>query len=217
MNDLYIGAGKGIGNQLSQQRSAAGHQSFHITGRDHGRARDLVVDWSKLRESDLQRYLSKLPRIDLLFFNQNASSLSAASFESGQYSIIDLWKQTAHWQQSHYVSCLMSFQIIHTLADRLHKDSRVCWMLSSMVIRHDDDPGHADYIANKFQNYLLMKNFSRQHPSCFMGLDPGNANGSDHGTKIKMIQDILGRPTAQINGRVFDMTGQESDLYRVFC
>lgn len=217
MNDLYVGAGKGIGEQLSRQRGAAGHRIFHITGKNHGGVDNLAVDWSKLRESDLQKYLAELPKIDLLFFNQNASSLSAASFKSGTYNIINLWKQIAHWRQSYYVSCLMPFQIIHTLADRLHEDSRVCWMLSSMVVRHDHDPGHADYIGNKFQNYMLVKNFARNHPSCFVGLDPGNVNGADHNDKINMVQQILDRPKDQINGRVFDMTGQESDLYRVFC
>jgi len=216
MNDLFIGAGKGIGAKLAHDRGHAGHRVFHITSQHSDRKDYFTVDWSSVGEPYLHKYLANLPVIDLLFFNQNSSSLSAASFRSGTYGVIDLWRQLRHWRQSHYVSCLMPFQIIHTLADRLHAESRVCWMLSSMVVKHNHDPAHADYVGNKFQNYMLVKNFAMNHPSCFVGIDPGEVRAFDHDQKSAAIQALIQRPKAQINGRVFDMTGQQSALFDVF-
>lgn len=102
------------------------------------------------------------------------------------------------------------------LGDRLDQSSRVCWMLSSMIVRHDHDPGYADYVGNKFQNYMLLKNFARQHPSCFLGFEPGNVKGPDISNKISAINEIIARPRAETNGRVFDMTGDRSTLFDMF-
>lgn len=216
MTDLFVGAGKGIGQGLHQSRFAAGHAIFHITGKDSVDENTFTVDWASVRESDLHKWLRKLPEIDLIFFNQNSSSLSKESFGKDGYDTIKLWKQLKHWNQSHWVSCRMPFDIIHTLSDRLHSESRVCWMLSSLVVRHNHEPEHADYIANKFQNYLMMKNFARNHPSCFLAFDPGDVSGPIHTSKIQIINDILSRPKSEINGHVFDMSGNESEIYKIF-
>jgi NAD(P)-dependent dehydrogenase (short-subunit alcohol dehydrogenase family) len=217
VNYLFVGAGRGIGQKLKNHYLAQGHKIFHITsGVDH-ECDYVSVDWAQLRECDLQRWLARLPSIDLIFFNQNSSSLSSESFDTARSDVLATWKQIAHWKQSHYVSCQLPFQIIHSLADRLHDKSRVCWMLSGMVVQHKQNFGYADYIANKFQNYLLMKNFSQHHPSCFLGIDPGNVSQIDvHDSAAHAIQNILALPTDKIDGKVYNIDGTVSHLFRVF-
>jgi hypothetical protein len=218
MNVLFVGAGKNLGQALIQHHIDQQHQVFHITGTaTQSQCHELVVDWHSVKESDLHRWLCSLPSLDLIFFNQNSSSLSDSSFAPGQYSVLELWKQTAHWRQSHYVSCQLPFQIIHTLSTQLHRQTRVCWMLSSMVVQHKHRPGHADYIANKFQNYLMIENFSKQHHACFLGFEPGAAvRQQDHTQSVQLINRVLSLPVADTNGRVYDMNGNQSSLFAVF-
>lgn len=213
MNDLFIGAGKGIGLALQQYRRHLGHDTFNITSRSSTNPQDFTVDWTTLNESHLHRWLRRLPKIDLVFFNHNYSSLNRANFRSGAHDTLHLWQQVKHWRQAYWVSCQMPFEIIHTLKDRLHEESRVVWMLSSMIasgpISDPDQLGYADYIGNKFQNYLVMRNFAANHHACFLGLEPGNVSGTDHDFKIAMIDDILRRPKTEINGGVFGMQGEQ--------
>lgn len=217
MNDLFLGAGQGFGQAFKQARKQAGQAIFEISSSQTSQNTHLPVDWSTVNEAYVHRFLTSLPQIDLVFFNQNGSSLSAMSFQDRSGSILDLWKQISHWRQTHFVSCQLPFQIIHTLGDRLDENSRVCFMLSSTVVRHGASLEHADYIANKFQNYLLMKNFAKSHPAAFLGIDPGNlAADEDFGCRLAMIEHIIARPNAAINGKVFDLKGDESSFFKVF-
>lgn len=218
MNCLFVGTGKGIGRALSQHYQEQGHSIFSITGTRSDDPNTLCVDWATVNEAALHRWLCDLPILDLIFFNQNSSSLSQPSFATKQLADLDLWRQIKHWRQSYYVSCQMCFQVIHSLAPQIHSDTRVIWMLTSMVMKQDHDTdqslGYADYIGNKYQNYLLMRNFSINHVGCFLALQPGNVNGSDHADKIQTIQTIISRPKNEINGRVFAMSGQLSQTYQ---
>ena len=218
MNCLFIGTGKGIGRALSQRYRADGHSVFSITGKESHDQNALVVDWATVNEAALHRWLCELPNLDLIFFNQNSSSLSQSSFATNSLANLDLWRQIKHWKQSYYVSCQMCFQIIHSLSRQIHADTRVVWMLTSMIMRHDHDTnqslGYADYIGNKYQNYLLMRNFSCNHLGCFLALEPGDVSGDDHADRTHTIQTILKRPTSEINGRVFGMSGKPSQIYQ---
>ena len=216
MTDLFVGASKGLAKSLAQIRADTGHEILHVSSAESTDQNGIKVDWKHVRESDLHRFLMRLPKIDLLFFNQNGSSLSASSFQNNRYETLDLWKQIAHWKQSYFVSCQLPFQIIHCLGDRLDEQSRVLWMLSSMVVRHSNDPGYADYIGNKFQNYLIMKNFARAHRACFIGIDPGNLNDGDDENKLSALLELIDRPVEITNGRVFDSKGSPSALYEIF-
>lgn len=217
MNDLFLGAGQGFGQAFKDARKQAGQQVFEISSSPGNQNTHLSVNWSTVNEASVHRFVKKLPPIDLVFFNQNGSSLSAESFQDQGSNILDLWKQISHWRQSYFVSCQLPFQIIHTLGDRLQAHSLICFMLSSAVVYHDAILGHADYIANKFQNYLVMKNFAKSHPAVFLGIDPGHLlPNEDFSYKISMMQNIISRPRSNINGKVFDLTGNESSLFQVF-
>jgi hypothetical protein len=217
MNDLFVGAGQGFGQSFKQARKQSGQQVFEISSSVAIADTHLTVDWSTVNEASVHRFLKNLPQIDLVFFNQNGSSLSARSFQDLNGNILDLWQQISHWRQSYFVSCQLPFQIIQTLGDRLTSHSRICFMLSSTVVRHSTSLEYADYIGNKFQNYLVMKNFARSHPSTFLGIDPGSLlTGEDFSARLEAIQNILVRPRSAINGKVFDLTGNESSVFRVF-
>ena len=217
MSDLFLGAGQGFGQAFKDTRKQTGQQIFEISSCPGPADTHLSVDWAKIDESLVHRFVKDLPHMDLVFFNQNGSSLSALSFQDQAGNILGLWKQIAHWRQSHFVSCQLPFQIIHTLGDRLDERSRVCFMLSSTVVRHGDSLEHADYIANKFQNYLMIKNFARSHPAVFLGIDPGSlAADKDFSAKLAIMQNIIARPRINTNGKVFDLTGNQSSVFRVF-
>lgn len=216
MNELFVGASKGFAKSLQNRRAEEGHRIFNVSGWIATDTDSLQVDWAKINETNLHRWLRQLPKIDLIFFNQNSSSLSESSFRDNTYQDLDLWKQIAHWKQSYFVSCQLPFQIVHSLGDRLHKDSRVCWMLSSMVVRDKSHTGYADYIGNKFQNYIIMKNFAKTHGSCFFGIEPGGINNHHDLEKITVLQHILQRPVDIVNGKVFDSAGSESALFNLF-
>jgi len=216
MTDLFVGASKGLAKSLAQTRADTGHEILHISSAESADNDSVRVDWTQVQESDLHRFLMRSPKIDLVFFNQNGSSLSASSFQNHRYETLDLWKQIAHWRQSYFVSCQLPFQVIHSLGDRLDERSRVCWMLSSMVVRHCSDAGYADYIGNKFQNYLIMKNFARAHRSCFFGIDPGDLNDGNDENKLSALLELIDRPVEITNGRVFDSKGSPSALYEIF-
>jgi len=214
MKALFVGAGKNLGQVLRDRLQNQGWEIWHITSGDSGNERDLVVDWQRVKESDLQRWLHRVPDLDLVFFNQNSSSLDAGCFSADRYTVLQCWKQIGHWRQSHYVSCQLPFQIIHALGARLHQQSRVCWMLSCMVARHRHNPGYADYIANKFQNWLMIQNFARHHPACFLGIEPGDSvRGADLDGAASQIHHILEIPASQANGNVYAMDGKISQLY----
>ena len=215
--DLFIGASKGFGLNLKNHREEFGHEICHITSSPSSKKSDLTVDWKTVKESDIHRWITQLPKIDFVFFNQNSSSLSDTSFDPGQNDTLKIWKHISHWRQSYYVSCQLPFQIIHALGSKLDQTSCVCWVLSSMVVKHNHDTKYADYIGNKFQNYMIMKNFSRYHPSCFIGFEPGSLSQENHHDKINNLENIMVRPFGDINGKVFDSHGNESELYRVFC
>jgi hypothetical protein len=217
LTDLFIGASKGFGLNLKNRREESGHEVFHMSGSASSRKSDLTIDWKTVKESDIHRWIHQLPKIGFVFFNQNSSSLSDASFHLCQHDTLKTWKQISHWRQSYYVSCQLPFQIIHALGSKLDETSCVCWALSSMVVKHNHDTKHADYIGNKFQNYMIMKNFSRYHPSCFIGFDPGSLSQESHETKIQNLENIMVRPFGDIDGKVFDSNGNESELYQVFC
>lgn len=215
MNILLVGCSKDFGRIFLDHLCSAGHCVYHITSSATHTCNELVISWQDVTEANLHRWLMRLPAIDLIFFNQNGSSLSSKTFKPASFDTFSLWKQIAHWRQTYYTHCQVPFQIIHTLGDKIGDNSRIIWMLSSMVVRHRDDPGFADYIGDKFQNYLIMRNFARQHRACFFGIDPGCL---DHtvDNKLQNMQYLIDLPTDQSNGLIFNLDGTESELYKIF-
>lgn len=209
MADLIVGGGRGFASQFAGARRELGHEVYCLSSKDQD-----AVDWHSINSADLYRRLRDLPRLDFVWFNQNASALSQASFPVGSMGVLDIWKQTKHWQQSYYVSCQVTFEIMHLLGDRLDQHTRVCWMLSSMIVDHQD-PQHADYVGNKFQNLMLMKNFAASHPAACFGLDPGDIRGTDFTTQVNGLHRLLHKSPQELNGRVWCLDGKVSRITEI--
>ena len=217
MNELYIGTGKRFARELIANRRRLGHRVYCISGQDGEDT--FQVDWHTITAADIHKIIRKLPDLDLVVFNQNASSLSAACFEHNQYPTLDLWRQVDHWQQSYFVSCQLPFALIHGLGNKLNQHSHIAWVLSSMITDHKHDEQYADYIAYKYQNYMIMKNFAHNHAGCFFGIDPGQITESivsdaDFATKVDHYNRLLNQP--DLNGRVWMLDGTVSKTTDLF-
>ena len=208
MNELYIGTGKRFAQELIADRRARGSRVFCISAQD---GQDTFqVNWSTVTAADIHKIIRKLPSLDVVLFNQNASSLSAGGFKSDCYPTLDLWRQVDHWQQSYFVSCQLPFAMIHGLGSKLNEHSRIAWTLSSMITDHMHDEQYADYIAYKYQNYMIMKNFAHNRAGCFFGIDPGQitdgiATDADFATKVGQFNQLLDH--SDLNGRVWMLDG----------
>lgn len=212
MNDLYIGASQGLAAAYQQHRASQGHVCYSVSSRPGPNTCE--VNWHTIDASSLHRWAQTLPPLDLIFFNQNASALSSESFES--MPTLKLWQHLAHWQQSYFVSCQLPYLLIQTLGARVTDQTRVIWMLSGMVTRPLADPAHADYIGNKYQNMLIMRNFAQQAPGCFVGIDPGAIAAGQLDQQLAGLDSVMSRARDQINGRVFGLDGNPATNFDMF-
>ena len=212
MTDLYVGAGHGFAQYFLQHRAQQGHTCYEVS-RGTG-PHTITVDWNTMQVNTLHRWLTNLPELDLIFFNQNASALSTESFEPRP--ALQTWHHTQNWQQSYFVSCQLPYVIVQTLGTRITARTRVVWMLSGMITRPFADPGHADYIGNKFQNLLIMRNFANSHAGCFLGIDPGRIDSVPVHQQIAGLDQVLSQPRSDVNGRVFGLDGQPAANFDQF-
>jgi hypothetical protein len=216
MNELYIGTSKGFVSQAIKMRREQGHTVFCISSQPSDDPYTFTVDWKTVNAADIYKITKALPNLDLILFNQNSSSLNQNSFESTMSDqTLMIWKQMDHWRQSYFVSCQLPFSLIHHLQSKISTDTRVIWMLSSMIVRHQSSTEYADYIGNKYQNFLIMKNMAQNHTGCFFGIDPGDISGSDFGTKIAQFQELIKKDTNILSGLVWKFDGQLSDVTKL--
>jgi hypothetical protein len=189
---LLIGCGSKFGLNITKELQANGYRTYSISGSESTDADHLQIAWLTVTVADIERFLRQVPECDIVLFNQNASALSSQQFEQ-HLDTVELWRLEGHWSQAHFASCVLPFHIVHTLGDRLTSTSRVAWMLSNYVHTHpsDDNFGYADYIGNKQQNYLMMRNFSLHHPSCFVGINPDVMDGSGWAAKARSVVTVL--------------------------
>lgn len=218
---LIIGGGSKFGLSMTNKLLTQDWIVNTISGSkiaNHKNLNQLTVNWKNVDVTVLQKYLQRLSNQNLIFFNQNASTLNIDDFKNKNFSVLDLWKQEKHWNQTYFVSCILPFHIIHSLDDRCGVDTRVAWMLSSLILKQDCNQMHyADYIGNKFQNYILMKNFSNNHSSCFFGINPDSIIETGTSENIdNFISFICSSNRNQLNGKVFKFTTEEDIEFNKF-
>jgi len=212
---LLIGCGSKFGLTLLQRLLTAGWRVYSISGSAVAHAGDLhhlTINWQTVTVAELEPFLKTVPDLDLVFFNQNASALAGNNFSQDSYKTVELWRQEKAWAQSYFVSCILPFHIVHTLGTRCSEKTKLAWMLSSYIYKHWDI-SNADYVGNKYQNYLTMKNFSEHHPACSFGINPDNlATNNDTDTLI----GILTSESCNLSGSVVKFDGSIDDNFAVF-
>lgn len=213
-NCLLIGCGSKFGLGILEHLSAMGYTVNSISGSElkYPNVNHLKIDWKTLNPTQIEKFLKELPSLDLVFFNQNSSSLNATDFITNK-TTLDLWKLEKDWSQSHFVSCILPFHVIHTLKS----SGKIAWMLSPLMYHHNDEHiGYADYISNKYQNYLILKNFSKQHKSIFIGLNPDKLLSINNDVTIKQMIDFIESIDENASGRVFFLDGTEDRNFNKF-
>lgn len=197
---LLIGCGNKRGECIIKGCAEAEYKVINIgsTLSSLSNVTNIIIDWKKLDIIQLHKILKSIDtKIDFVFFNQNASSLSLNDFDKKK-DTLDIWSLIKGWTTSYWLSCQMPYFLIKTLESKLHQRTIIGWMLSSYIDK--DKKGvdtHPDYSGYKFTNYLLMKNFSKQF-NCF-GINPDFTNLEN--MKI-LIKDIC-LENKKLNGDVF--------------
>jgi hypothetical protein len=214
---LLVGCGSKFGLKLLESLLEQGWAVYSISGSpvesSNSNLKQLVIDWRSVNPTHLEKFIKNISKIDFVFFNQNSSALSNC-FNSNTFDTATLWRQTKDWNQTYFVSCILPFYIIHTLDINCSASTKVAWMLSSMIYNHNDILC-ADYIGNKYQNYVLMKNFSQHHPACFFGINPDNL--SETATDNNILNLILKvESNTDLNGKVFHFDFSEDIYFNLF-
>lgn len=213
-NCLLIGCGSKFGLELLEYLSSIGYSVNSISGSklEHPDVNHLQIDWKTLDVTQIEKFLKNLPEIDLLFFNQNSSSLNADDFITNK-NTLELWKLEKDWNQAYFVSCILPFHIIHTL----ESIRKIVWMLSPLIYKHNDAQiGFADYIGNKYQNYLILKNFSKQKQLISIGLNPDKLLSTKDDVKIKKMVDFIESVNEIDSGHIFFLDGTEDINFTKF-
>lgn len=216
---LLIGCGSKFGLDLQKTLSNEGWVINSISGSAiddfNASGNQLIIDWKKFTIADLEIFLQNQPAIDLIFFNQNSSSLSTNSFKTDNYSTLELWKQEKVWAQSYFTSCILPFHIIHSLKNKISANTKIAWMLSSLIYNHHDI-NYADYVGNKYQNYLIMKNFSLHFPGCFFGVNPDSLSKTNTKSNIQTLIKTIDQPVEKLNGKVLFFDGTFDNKFDLF-
>ena len=187
-NALLIGCGNKSGERIINGCIEAG---YSVTNIGSGASviptvNNIEIDWKDLDIIKLHKILVKINhKVDFIFFNQNASTLSNENFIESKRTF-DTWQLVKNWSNSHWLSCQLPYFLIRTLGENLHSETIIGWMLSGYVnYKAKGVDEYPDYSGNKFTNYLIMKNFSKRF-KCF-GINPEFEKSDKIPTLIKEI------------------------------
>lgn len=217
---LIIGGGSKFGLQLVQEFLSQNWKVNVISGtkiEDHFNLKQLNVDWKKISVADVRDFLKTLSCQNFIFFNQNSSALSQSSFNL-EIGSLDLLKLEKDWLQAYFVSCILPYHIIHSLKNKISPGTKIGWMVSSLVTKQlSNQIGFADYIGNKFQNYLLMKNFSKNIDAVFFAINPDLLKAHSSSVNIQaLIKFIENSTTSELNGKVLQFNTNEDLTFKEF-
>jgi hypothetical protein len=206
-NALIIGCGSLYGKDLSESLKNKGYDIYGISGTTTTDPNILTVDWNTCAIPDFERFLRKLPDIDLIVFNQNSPALTDNYIKLSSVDILEVWKRAKKWNQSHYVNCILPTHLLHTLVltNKVNDHTCVAWMLSvSMFGKNPLSP--VDYVGQKYQNHAMMKTLALHNPQIFMGIHPGKINVDNSVKKAKELADFLFNNNKECSGKLFCQT-----------
>ena len=170
---LLIGCGNQRGERIVNGCIEAGYSVTNIGSGASAiqTVNNIKIEWKDLDIIKLHKILVKINhKVDFIFFNQNASSLSNIDFTQPK-NTLDTWGLVKSWGHSYWLSCQLPYFLIKTLEKNLHHETIIGWMLSSYIDKNKEGvETHPDYSGNKYTNYMLMKNFNTKY-QCF-GINP---------------------------------------------
>lgn len=166
---------------------------------------NIKIKWKELDIAFIHKTFSKIEKnIDFIFFNQNSSALSSEHFVMKNHDILYIWQQIKNWSNSYWLSCQLPFLVINTLKNRLDKDSKIGWMLSSFIdYKTNNVEEFPDYSSFKFTNYLLMKNFHINSNLKTFGIIPDFNKNSSKYKLFDLIKEIIKRDS--VSAEVFKL------------
>lgn len=211
---LITGGGSKFGTLLTEQLIAHHYHVYLMTSNPKpwaGKSNVTVIPvvWQTLQLSDIRNCISNLGKLDLVFFNHNASALSQAKFKKSTIQNLQ------DWQHSYFVACQFPFYLVHALGSRLTLDTKIGWMLSELITNPiDQQIGYADYIGNKFTNACIMRSFSLNFSACFFGVHPDGGVDNEPEKKSQDIVQLIDRKTTtELNGNIFSTQGEILKIY----
>ena len=185
---LLIGCGNQRGERIVNGCIEAGYSVTNIGSGASAipTVNNIKIKWTDLDIIKLHKILVKINhKVDFIFFNQNASSLSNIDFTQPKKTL-DTWSLVKSWGHSYWLSCQLPYFLIKTLEKNLHHETIIGWMLSSYIDKNKQGvETHPDYSGNKYTNYMLMKNFNTKY-QCF-GINPEFEKGDKIQPLIKEI------------------------------
>jgi len=150
------------------------------------------MDWHHVDIEFVHRNFSRFEGVfDFVFFNQNSSSLNARDFSIQHDDILETWRRIKDWNHSYWISCQMPFLVLHTIRKNLCAESKVGWMLSTLIDHSNPASAEfADYSSNKYFNYLSMKSFAQANQFKTFGIYP-TFSKPDSKDKLKHIVNTV--------------------------
>ena len=216
---LITGGGSKFGAVITEQLLDHGYHVNLITSnpvlwQNRAGVTVIEIDWKTLQLADIKKCIPAVEKLDLIFFNHNASSLTQDKFKKSTIQSLN------DWQHSYYVACQFPFYLIHSLQKQIDQTTKVGWMLSELIVRPiDNQVGYADYIGNKFTNACIMKSFALNFPACFFGIHPdGGLNDQlTFDTKAQnIVQLIQQKSLTELNGNIFSTQGEILKFYEKY-
>ena len=197
---LLIGCGNQKGERIVNGCIEAGYSVTNIGSGASAiqTVNNIKIEWKDLDIIKLHKILVKINhKVDFIFFNQNASSLSNIDFTQPK-NTLDTWGLVKSWGHSYWLSCQLPYFLIKTLEKNLHHETIIGWMLSSYIDKNKEGvETHPDYSGNKYTNYMLMKNFNTKY-QCF-GINP-EFETSD---KIQLLIKEICSGSKKCDGKIF--------------
>lgn len=210
---LILGGGSKLGSHLTKKFIETGYHVRLVTSNpapwtDVKNVTTIPINWQQMSVTNIKEIIRNSPDLDVIFFNQNSSALSANNFKIGNFQSV------SSWQQNYFVACQLPFYLIHALKHKI-SHAKIGWMLSRLIKNPvDQQIGYADYIGNKFTNACILKSFSLHSAGCFFGIHPdGIVDNQDSVIKAHNIVHFINQSSVdQLNGRIFSHTGVELTL-----
>lgn len=155
----------------------------------HPKVTNIKIIWDQIDIEFVHKNFSIFNNtFDIVFFNQNSSSLNLTDYCTDHDDVLEVWRRIKDWSHSHWVSCQLPFLVLHTIRKNLSDKSKVGWMLSEYIDhKNEHSVNFADYSSFKYFNYLSMKSFGLTNQFQTFGIYP---DFSDHNGKCK-LQNII--------------------------